>query len=84
MEKSDSSYRKDYERSHRLKCKENIDNVRHCRMTFKVFLKSMNFRYHLEMLFFLAVMIAFTVYILMWIAIFQSNADDTDLLVELF
>ena len=59
-----TSYQKDFERTHRLVCNRNLRNKRHHPFTYRVYLKSMNFRYNIELILFIVVMIAFQYYIL--------------------
>ena len=44
------SYKKDYERTHRLRVRGRLDDVRHHGLTFKVFMKNMDLRYYIELL----------------------------------
>lgn len=45
IRKADSSYLKDYERTHRLMCWRDVGRKRHHQFTFRVYIKSMNLRY---------------------------------------
>ena len=73
LKKANPSYHKDYERNHRLRIAR--EDPMHHKFTMRVYLKSMSFRYYLEVTFFLGVMIPFMVFILRWITSMQSFAD---------
>ena len=64
VRKAAPSYQKDYERTHRLKCWRDLEGKRNHQFTFKVYLKSMNLRYKIELFIFILMMIAFQYYIL--------------------
>ena len=54
-----TDYQKDYERTHRLRCRGRIEKTRHHPYTFKVYKKAMDFRYYIELLLFILVAGAF-------------------------
>lgn len=59
IRKANPSYRKDYERTHRFSCNRDVMRKRHHQFTFRVYLKSMNLRYKIELLIFILMMIGF-------------------------
>lgn len=69
------SYKKDYERTHRLRVFNRIDKVRHHPFTFKVFRKGMDFRYYIELLLYLVLSTTFQYFMLRFVTGYQSFAD---------
>jgi len=76
-------YKKDYERTHRLRVFNRIDKVRHHPYTFKVYRKGMNFRYYVELLMYSVLGITFQYYMLGFVTGFQSFAELKPVFFEL-
>lgn len=75
IRKAHPGYQKDYERSHRLKCRRDLGRKRHHQLTFRAYLKSMNLRYYLDMLTFVVLMSAYIYLVLKWKVVRQRNRD---------